>query len=340
MKIETSAAFFEKIFAEHGKIIALPAKSLPKRIWRSAGGVVISENEILPRKSIFENIAAPLAATGTPWEIARERIERELDFWFGAKETPGVPQTLAEDAEPLRVALAAALAAKPEGAPVIISGKNLSGKSPLLTALRERASQENFAVVIQNADYLTAREADWLAFMSRENESGEPEPRDFILCTPEEAERNPETLAVAKTLRRAKCGQSGFADNTFDGQILDAGAGEFFAEIFAGTQIRGKLCGSVPDEENISEGTAAKIFLQPEVFHLDAFPPEENYFELCEGGEIFCDGHLYFREFKICGNETVLRVAALHRQSLEIPDGGTLYAWFFPEDALGFLVNN
>lgn len=122
--------------------------------------------------------------------------------------------------------------------------------------------------------------------------------------------------------------------NLFIGKILGAGAGEFFAETPSGTQIHGKLCGVLPDE--IPEGSDVNIFLPPEILRIDAFPPEENFFELDEGGEIFFDGHLHFREFKLRGNAAVLRAAATQRQSLETAGDDTPYAWFFPEDALGF----
>lgn len=339
MRLETAQDFFEKIFAEYGKIIALPRGCLPNRVWRSAGAFPVADVDISPRKTVFENISAPLAAAGTQWEIARERIESELEFWFGKTNAAEISQTLTEETDSRRVALAAACAAKPEGAPLVGSAEML-GSRALFGELRERAARGNFSVVVERASYLTAREADLLAFFPKENSDGEPDLSESIVCSPQEAEAAPEALCVARGLRFAKFGETIRPGNTFSGKILGAGAGEFFAELSPGTQIRGKLCGNAP--EDVPEGTDIEIFLPPEIFHIDPFPPEENFFALekfgeGDAGEIFYDGHLFFRQFRTTDGHFVLSVAAQHRQSLEIPDGGTLYAWFFPEDAAGFI---
>lgn len=340
MILKTAQDFFEKIFAEHGKIIALPRGGLPNRVWRGAGAFPVADVDISPQKTVFENISAPLAAAGTPWKIARERIESELEFWFGKTNTAEISQTRTEETDSRRVALAAACAAKPEGAPLVIVSGKMSAMKSLLGELRERAARGNFSVVVECASYLTACEADLLAFFPKENSVGEPDLSESIVCTPQEAEAAPEALCVARRLRLAKFGATILPDNTFSGKVLGAGAGEFFAELSSGTQIRGKLCGNTP--EDVPEGTDIEIFLPPEIFHIDAFPPEENFFALekfdeGDAGEIFYDGHLFYRQFKTTDGYFVLSVAAQHRQTLEIPDGGTLYAWFFPEDAAGFI---
>ncbi len=343
MKLETAQDFFEKIFAARGKIIALPRGSLPNRVWRSTGAFPVADVDISPRKTVFENISAPLAATGTPWETARERIEYELEFWFGKTNVAEISQTLTEETDSRRVAFAAACAAKPEGAPLVIGSEKMYAVKSLFGELRERAARGNFSVVVECASYLTAREADLLAFFPKDNSDCEPDLNESLVCTPGEAEAAPEALCVARGLRLAKFGATIHPGNTFSGEVLGAGAGEFFAELSSGTQIRGKLCGNAP--EDVPEGAGIEIFLPPEIFHIDTFPPEENFFVLekfgeGDAGEIFYDGHLFFRQFRTTDGYFVLSVAAQHRQSLEIPDGGTLYAWFFPEDAVGFLLTD
>lgn len=339
MILKTAQDFFEKIFAAREKIIVLPRSRLPNRVWRSAGAFPVADVDISPRKTVFENISAPLAAAGTPWEIARERITSELEFWFGKANANEISQMLTEETDSRRVALAAACAAKPEGAP-LVGSEEMLGSRALFGELRERAARGNFSVVVERASYLTAHKADLLAFFPKKNFVGEPDLSESIVCTPKEAEAAPEALCVAHGLRFAKFGETILPDNTLSGKILGAGAGEFFAELSTGTQIRGKLCGNAP--EYVPEGADIEIFLPPEIFHIDTFPPEENFFALekfdeGDAGEIFYDGHLFYRQFKADGHFT-LSVAAQHRQFLEIPDGGTLYAWFFPEDAVGFLI--
>ena len=92
-----------------------------------------------------------------------------------------------------------------------------------------------------------------------------------------------------------------------------------------------KVAADVPAESGI------EVFLPPEIFRADAFPPEENFFELESGSEIFSAGALHFRRFATKGEAFAPLVASQFRQALEIPVGGALFAWFFPEDALGFL---
>ncbi|MBQ6705067.1 MAG: hypothetical protein IJN19_03585 [Opitutales bacterium] len=339
MILKTAQDFFEKVFAVRGKIIALPQSRLPARVWRNVGAFPVSDVDISPRKTVFENISAPLAAAGTPWEIARERIANELEFWFGETNGETAPQTLTEETDSRCVALAAACAAKPEGAALVVSTEML-GACSLFDELRERAVRGNFAVIVECASYLTARKADLLAFFPKVNSDGEPDLSESIVCTPADAEAAPEALCVARKLRLAKFGETILSENTFSGTLLGAGAGEFFAELSTGTQIRGKLCGNTT--ESVPEGADIEIFLPPEIFHIDTFPPEENFFELeksddSNAGEIFYDGHLFYRQFRTADKYFAVTVAAQHRQSLEIPDGGRLYAWFFPEDAAGFV---
>ncbi len=339
MKKPLPAPFFEKIFAARGKIIALPSTGLPPRTWRNAGAFPVSDIAPAPHKTVFENVSVPLAATGTPWEIARERIAYELEFWFGEISGRELPQTRTEETDSLRVALAAACAAKPAGTPLVLSEKSGALRA-LFGKLRERASRDGFTVIVEYADYLSAKQSDLLAFFPGKTEDGFPDLRESIVCTPDEAENAPEALCVARDLRVSKFGGMVFDSNTFPGKILGAGAGEFFAELSSGTQIHGKLCGNAPEE--IPEGADTEIFLPPEIFRTDVFPPEENFFELGKiddgnTGEIFYDGHLFYRQFRTADKHFVVRIAAQHRQSLEIPDGGSLYAWFFPEDATGFV---
>lgn len=341
MIIPTESVLFEKIFSASGNIVAIPAHALPRHVRQSSGAVIVSELNISPQKTVFENISAPLAATGTPWEAAREIIARELNFWFPGKDHAEISRIPAAGTDLLRLALATACAAKPTRAPLILSGSQ-RGLHTIFGELRERAGKEHFAVVIESAKYLAAREADLLVFFPKSDDAGNPDLSKSIVCTPHEAETSPEALSVVRTLRLAKLGDAGPGDNIFSGKILGAGAGEFFAELSAGTQIHGKLCGNAT--ESIPENTTVEIFLPPEIFHLDVFPPEENFFELQKvdddnAGKIFYDGRLYYRQFKTTGGDFVLNVAAQHRQSLEIPEGGTLYAWFFPEDAPGFPAN-
>ena len=341
MIIPNESVLFEKIFAASGKIVAIPAQHLPRKIRQNSGAIIVSELNLSPQKTVFENISAPLAATGTPWETARERIARELSFWFPGKDHAEISRIPATETDLLRLALATACAAKPAQTPLILSGSQ-SGFHAIFGELRERAEKEHFAVIIESANYLTAREADRLVFFPKSDDAGNPDLSESIICSPLEAETSPEALCVVQFLRLAKLGGTKFGDNIFSGKLLGSGAGEFFAELPSGTQIHGKLCGEAT--EVIPENTTVEIFLPPEIFHLDVFPPEENFFELQKvdndnTGKIFYDGRLYYRKFKTADGDLALNVAAQHRQSLEIPEGSPLYAWFFPEDAPGFPTN-
>lgn len=300
MNIETTDSLFEKIRCAGGKTVAVGCKLSPLS-WKDAGMIFAGSENLVFGETIFENISTPLALAGTPWEIARGRIEAEIFHWFGEKNTATFSSRTAEmlsSEERSRLVLARACAANIHSVPVVVS-ENFPLSGALFKALAKRAQSEGFSLVLENPSAEYFLRADKVFVFGAE-------PR-----------------------------------NLFFGKILGAGAGEFFAKISPEIQIHGKLGENA--EENILEGTEIQIFLPPEIFRLDAFPPEENFFELekpgeGQSGEIFCDGRLFFRDFKIKNSGAALRVASLHRQTLEIPEGGGLFAWFFPEDAIGTLT--
>lgn len=337
MTFVDNRALFEEIFSLRGKIVfALGAKAFPRRC-RERGAEIVRSEDVRLEKTVFENISEPLARAGFPWENARERIARELCFWFGlSDEQDGFSATRAEELDaPLRtrLALARALAKKAPDAPLVV-GQTLPEFEPqILAALKARAETENFAAFVEDARYEDFPGADLLAFFAdkSENPAGTP-----VLCSPREAEATPESLTAARALRLKKIGGTRNAaqhGNAFAGTVVGAGAGEFLARA-QNREIHGRLCGNVPDD--VPEGAKIEIFLAPEIFHLDAFPPEENCFEVDSGGEIFFDGKLYYRQFATTDKAVAVNIAAQYRQTLEIPEGGSLFAWFFPEDALGF----
>lgn len=92
------------------------------------------------------------------------------------------------------------------------------------------------------------------------------------------------------------------------GKLIAAGACEFLAETPFG-EIRGTWHGN----DDAPAGTPVRIVLSPEIFHLDEFPPEENFFRFSEAGD--------------------LRIAAADNFSGDPED---CFVWFFPEDAQGF----
>lgn len=262
--------------------------------WKNGNLIFITPENLSLEKTVFENLSMPLAMEGTPWEIARKRIFAELRFWFGEK-----------DAETF--------------SPVRANELSLEERSRLLLACACAANLHAHAVAVSESVSLSDKLFKMLKSRAEHDAFSlvlENPPADYFLQADE--------IFIS----------GAGIPNLFIGKILGTGAGEFFAETPSGTQIHGKLCGTLPEE--IPEGADVNIFLPPEILRIDAFPPEENFFELGEGGEIFFDGHLHFREFKLRGNAAVLRAAATQRQSLETADTGTPYAWFFPEDALGF----
>lgn len=285
---------------------------------------------VFPRKTVFENLAALPAAAGLPWETARERISREMKFWFGDDSPATAARVPANRAELKILALAGALAARSGDAALLLSAELISGSESVRRRLRERAVGENFALVAEADDLRQAVRigAETVAVFCAD-ENGAPRVR---AGTPEEVFSDPGSLAAAKIVRGAGVGDA----NLFAGTVVEAGAGQFFARIASGEEICGKLCGSVPD--SVPAGTPVDIFLPPEIFRLDAFPPEDNFFEIDSGGEIFFDGGRYFRNFASKSGAR-LSVASQFRQTLETPEGGgAFFAWFFPEDALGFLA--
>ena len=327
----------EKLLAARGKIAAAPFAEFSPAAWKSAGAVFADGCGVALGTSVFENVSAPLAAAGTPWDAARERIARELAFWFGSEEFSAVPAENLSAEQRTRLALARAFAGKPAGAPLAVAG-TLPHLAPLTDALKIRAKKENIAVVVETAPEKIFRAADLLAFFPDTSEAASGGVPAF--CSPQEAESAPPTLFAAVQFRSAKLGgepdRNALRGNVFSGKILGTGAGEFFAELHGGAQIRGRLCGNAAGEDVPAE-TEIDVFLPPEIFRADAFPPEENFFELESGGEIFSAGALHFRRFATKGEAFAPLVASQFRQALEIPVGGALFAWFFPEDALGFL---
>lgn len=327
----------EKLLAARGKIVAAPFAEFSPAAWKSAGAVFADGSGVASETSVFENVSAPLAAAGTPWDAARERIAREVAFWFGSEEFSAVPAGNLSAARRTRLALARAFAGKPTRAPLAVAG-TLPHLAPLLGALKIRAQEENIAVVVENAPEKIFRTADLLAFFPDTSEAANGGAPAF--CSPQEAESAPPALFAAMQFRRAKLGGAMSRDalrgNVFPGKVLGTGAGEFFAELPGGTQIRGRLCGNAAAAD-VPAGSGIEVFLPPEIFRADAFPPEENFFELESGEEIFSAGALHFRRFATKGEAFAPLVASQFRQALEIPVGGALFAWFFPEDALGFL---
>lgn len=324
----------------------------------AAGASVAALENVSPEKSIFENLAAPLVAAGISWENARARIAAELRFWFGndAPETAAA----AASAAPEIVALARALVA-PRAAPALVAPAFLLTPETALR-LRSRAVSENFAVVVAAENFSQTDEfcaSKISVFYKNENASD----GEFFAVqngAPTDVFSAPAALSVAQKLRGVPA-----SENVFDGTIVSAGAGEFLAETPLG-QIHGRLCGTprsaVPDAESApAVGEKIRVFLPPEIFHIDAFPPEENFFALAGArSEIAFDGKLFRRNFSVtppiagdsvpdensaapanAENSARVAVAAQFRQTLEIlapasDAAPAAFAWFFPEDALGF----
>lgn len=294
---------------------------------RNAGMIYAGTENIYPVQTVFENISSILASTGVPWETARERITRELLFWFEKSPTDfsaTEAQTLPRD-KISALALAQALAAKPDSAPLIVSAALLS--PALATKLQGRAIAENFAVWVECEKFAQAYElrAESAAVFYQESPHGE---WHVQTGTPTDLTRAPKTLNVAQLVFRSD-------KNLFAGALLNAGAGEFFATA-NGIEIHGKLCGNVP--EDIPENAEIAVFLPPQILRISEMPQDECSFEIRNGGEIIFDGHFFYRDFYMGETKTTVCIAAQHRQDLETLDGFPAYAWFFPEDALGFLT--
>jgi len=335
-----------------GKIIfALNATGTTKRqhfsdnaeLVESSISVAALEN-ISPKKSIFENLAAPLIATGTPWEIAHAKISAEMRFWFG-QNSPEIANAPAS-AAPKIIALARALLARKNETALLVPAFLFDAET--LNRLRERATAENFSIFVFCENFVQTKTfgaTQLCVFYKKSNTGTNPEDEenfDAQIGSPDEIFANPATLAVAQKLHAS-------AKNVLAGTLLGTGAGEFFAGTRAG-QIHGRICGIFSENaDEISSGCGnekIEIFLPPEIFHIDAFPPEENFFAIENGGKIFFDGKFFLREFFIkSGNETVsggnaekIVLASQFRQTLEISaTDGEAFAWFFPDDALGFL---
>ena len=325
----------------------------------AAGASVAALENVSPEKSIFENLAAPLAAAGISWENARARIAAELRFWFGND----APETAAAGASaaPEIVALARALVAS-SAAPVLVAPAFLLTPETA-SRLRSRAVSENFAVVVAAENFSQASEfcaSKISVFYKNENVS---DGQIFAVQNgaPADVFSAPAALSVAQKLHCV----SASSENVFDGTLVSAGAGEFLAETPLG-QIHGRFCGAsrplVPDAENApAVGEKIRVFLPPEIFHIDAFPPEENFFAIAGArSEISFDGKLFRRIFSVtppvagdsvpdensaapanAENSACVAVAAQFRQTLEIlapasDAAPAAFAWFFPEDALGF----
>lgn len=340
MTFSNARELLEQIFsAQRGKITGtLGDASFPRTLAYELGARFAEAENLAPERSVFENVSAPLAAAGTPWEIARERIEREIHFWFGNANTEHLAGTF-DCAARTRIALARAFAEElPAGTPLVLSETSSELEAEIFLRLKKRAEEENFAVVFERANRENLTAFDALAFFPEtETAANADNNARAALCTLREAESAPESLFVARSLRRCRIGACGNdarrEAEVLRGNVIGAGAGEFLAEI-AGTEIHGKLCGD--SAEDVPAGTPIDIFLPPEIFRLDALPPEENAFALADGGEIFFDGELFFRRFRLENGAETLNVAAQHRQSLESPEGAPLFAWCFPEDVIGF----
>jgi len=305
---------------------------------------VAALENISPEKSIFENLAAPLIATGTPWEIAHAKISAEMQFWFG-QNSPEIAHTPAS-AAPKTIALARALLARKNEKSLLAPAFLLDAGT--LNRLRERAAAENFSIFVFCENFAQTKgfgAAQLCVFYKKSNGRTATEDKenfDTQIGSPDEIFANPATLSVAQKLHAS-------SKNVFAGTLLGTGAGEFFAGTSAG-QIHGRICGNFSenaDEISSERGNEKiEIFLPPEIFHIDAFPPEENFFAIENGGEIFFDGKFFLREFfiksgsepTVDGNAQKIVIASQFRQTLEIStsDDGA-FAWFFPEDALGFL---
>lgn len=334
----------EQIFSgQSGKITGtLGDAPFPRDLARELGAKFAEAENLSIERSVFENVSAPLAAAGTPWEIARERITGEILFWFGnAAEENAIAERIAgtfDRAARTRIALARAFAEKPAaGTPVVLSETTCELEPEIFLRLKKRAEEENFAVVFERASRENLAAFDALAFFPNANADASDDGARPVLCTLHEAESAPESLFVARSLRACRIGARGNdarrEPDVLRGSVIGAGAGEFLAEI-AGTEIHGKLCGA--SEEDVPAGTPVDVFLPPEIFHVDTIPPEENAFALADGGEIFFDGELFFRRFRLENGAGTLNVAAQHRQSLESSEGAPLFAWCFPEDVIGF----
>lgn len=333
---------------------AAPADApFPRALFSSAlaaGASVAALENVSPEKSIFENLAAPLVAAGISWENARARIAAELRFWF----RNDAPETAAAGASaaPEIVALARALVA-PRAAPVLVAPAFLLTPETA-SRLRSRAVSENFAVVVAAENFSQVSEfcASKISVFYKNENASDGQIFAVQSGSPADVFSAPAALSVAQKLR----GVSAPSENVFDGTLVSAGAGEFLAETPLG-QIHGRLCGAtralVPDAENApAVGEKIRVFLPPEIFHIDAFPPEENFFAIADArSEIAFDGKLFRRNFSVTPpvggdsvpdeNSACVAVAAQFRQTLEIlapasDAAPAAFAWFFPEDALGF----
>lgn len=123
--------------------------------------------------------------------------------------------------------------------------------------------------------------------------------------------------------------------NIFEGEIIRAGAGEFFARTPAG-ELHGVLIG-VAAEDDVPVATKIWIFIRPEILQISDYPPDENFFPLApeSAGTFAFDGKIWTRDFALPAEGMALRVAALSRQTLV--RAGDAFAWAFPEDVFGFV---
>lgn len=329
--------FAEFLAAARGKTVFAQADAFPSEFFRAENFTFAGTENFAPGKTFFEMLAAPLASAGTPWESARERISRELKFWFG-DDSPALSGRVAgtfDEAAQAKISLARALAAKPDRAPLAVSAVFLSRE--IFGKLRERARSENFAAVVCGKILPpNVFDFDALAIFGNGNSDGKI---PLQTGAPEEIFRDPANLGVARKIFASNAfGEN--SGNVFSGKILGAGAGEFLAEC-AGKEIHGRLCGNAAERDFDAE-TPIEIFVRAESCRIDAIPPEENFFEISadeKHAEIVFDGRIFSRGFQLAGDAGTLRAAATSRQALEIPAGDAAFLWFFPEDALGFPVD-
>ncbi len=126
--------------------------------------------------------------------------------------------------------------------------------------------------------------------------------------------RRPTSVACARLLGGV---------NVLKGVVRACGAGECLVETSLG-EMRGACCG----ETDLPVGSTAFVLTRPEVWHLDAYPPEEN---MVHAGaitlEAYCGSTACFRLV-----DHGLRVTVLTPTHLGDGYDTGWYAWCLPED--------
>lgn len=119
--------------------------------------------------------------------------------------------------------------------------------------------------------------------------------------------------------------------NRLAGKTIRAGAFEFLAETPLG-EVRGRLA---DPEREPQDGALLSISIPAKCIRIDDMPPEENAFAGRIESYVSVGGRFELRFSTDSG--VVLNILADEAPPSCAPDE-SVYAWFFPEDAVGFSI--